>query len=182
MDKNTAFTGGVDVQNESGIGSMRRWDYMTDKTSKKRVAMAKQPGLGVEASRYNIGNVGPGMPGKNMQAVENMTGTWQERFAALGLQLPPSLTEGTAANMVFKEWQKRVAENNKYAKITPTEFSDLTGLGANLVRNAFTQFATDVVAHEAGKRGVLSRGETIYEMRKTFQADRHQHGRRQIER
>ena len=168
-DKNTAFTGGVDVQNESGVGSARRWDYMTDKTSKKRVAMAKQPGLGVDANRYSIGNVGPGQQGKNMQAVENMTGTWQERFTALGLQVPPSLTEGTAANMVFKEWQKRVAEDKKYVKVTAGEFAELTGLGANLVQNAFTQFVTDVVAHEVGKRGVLSRGDTIYELRKTFQ-------------
>jgi hypothetical protein len=103
-----------------------------------------------------------------MQAVENMTGTWQERFSALGLQLPPSLTEGTVANMVFKAWQQLVAQNNKHAKITPSEFAQLTGLGANMVRKAFTQFATDVVAMAVGKRGLLSRGDTIYEMRETF--------------
>jgi hypothetical protein len=63
-----------------------------------------------------------------------------------------------------------VAQNNKYAKITPSEFSALTEMkGVKWVRIAFEQFATDVVAYEVGKRGLLSRGDTIYEMRKTFQ-------------
>jgi hypothetical protein len=51
------------------------------------------------------------------QTVENMGGSWQDRFGALGLQVPPSLrTPGSDTRLLFSWWQGRASRDPALAK------------------------------------------------------------------
>jgi hypothetical protein len=95
------------------IDKNSEWDYFKDKNWRKVQQMAyRQPGL-ADAMQYDksrvLGatapNVAPAAP-RNPQSVENMSGTWEERFDALGLQVPASLrTAGSPERQVVEWWQ-----------------------------------------------------------------------------
>ncbi len=92
------------------IDKSSEWDYFKDKNWRKVQQMAyRQPGLAdamqYDKSRVKGGTVGGAAP-RNPQSVENMSGTWEERFDALGLQVPASLrTPGSPERQVIEWWQ-----------------------------------------------------------------------------
>jgi len=177
QDRQKSHSGGISLNDKSGIGSGRRWDYMKDKTSQKHTALVKgQKGLGLEKDRYDINKV-RGKQGKNMQAVENMGGTWEGRFGALGLTVPRSLQTGTGTNRTFKRWQIWAGKDTSHVKTTPTEYANAhpqVVTKVDVAKSNFEQFVKDGVAFASGKRWFgAGKGETIYELRKQYQLTDH---------
>jgi hypothetical protein len=87
-------------------------DFSTDENWRKVQAIAyKQPEI-ASAMQYDKTQVQGYDEGQktnraqNPQAVEDMDGSWQERFNALGLQVPKSLqTPGTPSRILMEWWQ-----------------------------------------------------------------------------
>ena len=119
-----------------------------------------QPGLGVEANRYDTTQVGA-IKAKDPQSVENMkdpggdaTQGRKDRFAALGLRIPPSLTPGSPAFDMLVGWQHAAARNSKNRTMTVDEAIGPThGLAQNYVDAsiAFKRLVEDDVARVEGK-------------------------------
>ncbi len=95
------------------IDKSAEWDYFKDKNWRKVQQMAyRQPGL-ADAMQYDKAKVqgatGVGVTAatpRNPQSVENMDGTWEQRFDALGLQVPASLsTPGSPERKLVEWWQ-----------------------------------------------------------------------------
>jgi hypothetical protein len=98
-------------------------DYTRDENWRKNQAIAyNQPGVGYEQGRYDHTKVGT-MAAKDPQSVENIqddaaSGTdWKTRFAALGLQLPSSVTPGSEFFPFTVRWQRYSLQHNT-AKLT----------------------------------------------------------------
>jgi hypothetical protein len=121
-----------------------------------------QPGLGVEATRYDASQVGT-IAAKDPQSVENMPdpnaaggGAAQgrkDRFAALGLKVPPSLTPTAPAFKLLVDWQHAAAGNSKYRTMTVDEAVDdhHLALSYTAAAVAFKDLVEDDVALVAGK-------------------------------
>jgi len=119
-----------------------------------------QPGLGVEANRYDTTQVGA-IRAKDPQSVENMKdpvvgGQAQGRrdhFAALGLRIPPSLTPNSPAFNFLVEWQNAAATNSANRTMTVATATGPLGLAPRYVDAsiAFKRLVEDDVARVEGK-------------------------------
>lgn len=96
------------------IDKSDKWDYFKDENWRRVQQMAYgQKGM-ADSGQYDKSqvkgydtsvNATPNQP-RNPQSVENMGGDWTARFAALGLQVPPSLaTAGTPERTLVEWWQ-----------------------------------------------------------------------------
>lgn len=76
-----------------------------------RAIAASQTDLEIDEDRYDLDKVGE-LWATDPQSVENMSGDWFDRFSALGLQIPPSVTpDPTSASWQFLvEWQSYAAK------------------------------------------------------------------------
>ncbi len=72
------------------------------------LGVAQKPDGEYEDDRYDVGAIG-GKVAKDPQSVENMEGSWQDRFKALGLKVPASLTPDTPSFRFMLEWQEYAA-------------------------------------------------------------------------
>ena len=117
-----------------------------------------QPGLGVEANRYDASQVGT-IKAKDPQSVENMKDPGgdavqgrKDRFAALGLRIPSSLTPGDPAFDFLVAWQQAAATNEKQRTMT-VDKAIARGFARDYVvaSIAFKRLVADDVARVDGK-------------------------------
>jgi hypothetical protein len=114
------------------IDANKEWDYFKDKNWRKVQQMAYgQEGLAdpgqydkSQVKGYDPTNPNPNQA-RNPQSVENIGGDdWTVRFAALGLQVPPSLrTPGSDERKVLEPWQLVAAESSGKRKRTGVQLS-----------------------------------------------------------
>ena len=126
------------------------WDYFKDKNWRKVQQMAyRQPGLS-DAMQYDKASVkgvaaqGAERAPQNPQSVENMSGTWEERFDALGLKVPQSLqTPGSPERKVVEWWQQSLLDDSGAAR--ELSGAALVGGGQPLMKGALEKALKNLI-------------------------------------
>ncbi|HWG74248.1 MAG TPA: hypothetical protein VG184_09360 [Acidimicrobiales bacterium] len=134
------------------------WDYFKDDNWRRVQQMAYGQGGLVAAGQYDKSKVKgadptdahPNLP-RNPQSVENIGGDdWMVRFAALGLQVPPSLrTPGSPERAVIEWWQRASARDGDRRTLTGADLlagSAGRALGQPALEGAMLNLLADGIA------------------------------------
>lgn len=129
------------------------WDYFKDDNWRKVQMMAYGQNL-AGPEQYTKGNVKGATPNnnnesapRNPQSVESgVAGTWQDRFAALGLQVPASLrTPGSDERAMIEWWQKGVIANAVTAELSGATLVQKGPFGRSETKQAIMALTLDGV-------------------------------------
>ncbi|UBF24834.1 hypothetical protein K9N68_24725 [Kovacikia minuta CCNUW1] len=124
-------------------------DYQSNKEWRKIQQIAYgQEGL-ADVRQYNRDAVGT-TKAIDPESVENMGGDWQDRFKALGLKIPRSVTPGTPEFRFTVWWQKRAAEKKDRALSIKTIQTEFPAMDLWVIQHCLRQLVKDGVAKVKG--------------------------------